>query len=195
MEGGLAKASSALPKTKFGAVTPERLAARSASLAHEVIAAAGCRTDGDGEAFRRAAQLATWEGEGGTTSVEFKPCEEADSDPTGLKANDAPAWPSTTSARPELRLERAAGVSRQDREDLGDEMDWNCVEASWQTFRGEVQANWGRLTSEHLDAIAGRRVCLAKKLEEAYGVTGDEAERQIRAFEARNAHPRPVSFR
>lgn len=51
-------------------------------------------------------------------------------------------------------------------------MDWSCVEASWQTFRGEVQANWGRLTSDHLDAIAGRRVCLAKKLEEAYGVTG-----------------------
>ena len=74
-------------------------------------------------------------------------------------------------------------------------MDWNCVEASWQTFRGEVQANWGRLTSDHLDAIAGRRVCLAKELEDAYGVTGDEAERQIRAFEARNVHPRPVSFR
>ena len=74
-------------------------------------------------------------------------------------------------------------------------MDWSCVEANWQTFRGEVQANWGRLTSDHLDAIAGRRVCLAKMLEDAYGVTGDEAERQIRAFEARNVHPRPVSFR
>jgi uncharacterized protein YjbJ (UPF0337 family) len=121
--------------------------------------------------------------------------EELTGDPTGLKANDAPAWPSAASARAELRLERAAGVSRQDCEDLGDEMDWNCVEGSWQTFRGEVQANWGRLTSDHLDAIAGRRVYLAKKLEEAYGVTGDEAERQIRAFEARNAHPRPVSFR
>ena len=163
--------SAPFPETRFGAVAPEKLAAPSASLAHEMTAAAGCRTVSDGEAFRHAAQLATWEGEGGTTQ------------------------PSTTSARPELRLERAAGLSRQDREDLGDGMDWNCVEASWQTFRGEVQANWGRLTSEHLDAIAGRRVCLAKKLEEAYGVTGDEAERQIRAFEARNGHPRPVSFR
>jgi hypothetical protein len=68
-----------LPKPSFGTVTPEKLAAPSASLAHEVTAAAGCRTDGDREAFRRAAQLATWEGEGGTTSVESKrPCEEAD---------------------------------------------------------------------------------------------------------------------
>src|ERR1700751_5523100 len=102
------------------------------------------------------------------------------------------------------RLPRARGrslglnempVCRGRTASIGDEMDWNCVEASWQAFRVEVQANWGRLTSDHLDAIAGRRVCLAKKLEEAYGVTGDEAERQIRAFEARNAHPRPVSFR
>jgi hypothetical protein len=71
VDGGLAKASSALPETKFGAVTPEKLAAPSASLAHEATAAAGCRTDGDGEAFRRAAQLATWEGEGGTTSAVY----------------------------------------------------------------------------------------------------------------------------
>jgi uncharacterized protein YjbJ (UPF0337 family) len=74
-------------------------------------------------------------------------------------------------------------------------MDWNSVEASWQRFRGEVHANWGRLTSAHLDLIAGRRSRLASEIEEAYGVTGDEAERQIKSFEARNQHPRPVSFR
>jgi uncharacterized protein YjbJ (UPF0337 family) len=43
--------------------------------------------------------------------------------------------------------------------------------------------------------IAGRRARLANKIEQAYGVTGDEAERQIKRFEARNQHPRPVSFR
>ena len=74
-------------------------------------------------------------------------------------------------------------------------MDWNSVQASWQQFRCEVHAHWGRLTSGHLDVIAGRRACLANKITEAYGVTGDEAERQIKSFEARNQHPRPVSFR
>jgi uncharacterized protein YjbJ (UPF0337 family) len=34
--------------------------------------------------------------------------------------------------------------------------------------------------------IAGRRARLASKIKEAYGVTGDEAERQIKSFEARN---------
>jgi uncharacterized protein YjbJ (UPF0337 family) len=105
-----------------------------------------------GEAIQQAAQLAGWEGEGGTTSNEVcrtrEPC-----------------------------------------------MDWNHVEASWQQFRGEVHANWGRLTPVHLDIIAGRRACLSNEIEEAYGVTSEEAERQIKSFEARNQHPRPVSFR
>ena len=74
-------------------------------------------------------------------------------------------------------------------------MDWNFAQANWARFRDEVHANWGMLTSTQLDLIAGRRVCLASKIEEAYGVTGDEAEQQIKSFEARNVHPRPVSFR
>jgi uncharacterized protein YjbJ (UPF0337 family) len=74
-------------------------------------------------------------------------------------------------------------------------MDWNLVEASWQRFRSEVHAHWGRLTDAQLDVIAGGRGRLARKIEEAYGLTSDEAERQIRSFEARNQHPRPVSLR
>jgi uncharacterized protein YjbJ (UPF0337 family) len=74
-------------------------------------------------------------------------------------------------------------------------MDWILVEASWQRFRAEVRANWGRFTEAHLDSIAGRRARLASEIEEAYGVTGVEAERQIKSFEARNRHPRAVSLR
>lgn len=74
-------------------------------------------------------------------------------------------------------------------------MDWKFVEATWLRFRDEVHANWDRLSREHLDFIAGSRTRLASRIEEAYGVTGDEAERQIKSFEARNQHPRPVSFR
>jgi uncharacterized protein YjbJ (UPF0337 family) len=74
-------------------------------------------------------------------------------------------------------------------------MDWNFVEANWQQFRADVRANWGRLTSGHLDIIAGARARLATKLEETYGVTSGEAERQIKSFEARQEHLRRVSLR
>ena len=74
-------------------------------------------------------------------------------------------------------------------------MHWNFVEANWAQFKDDVHANWGKLTSGHLDIIAGGRARLASKIQEAYGVTSEEAERQIKSFEARNQHPRPVSFR
>ncbi|HUI61369.1 MAG TPA: hypothetical protein VLX90_14160 [Steroidobacteraceae bacterium] len=74
-------------------------------------------------------------------------------------------------------------------------MDWSSAQANWQRFRDEVHANWTMLTSGQLDLIAGRRVRLANELEEVYGLTRDQAERQIRSFEVRNLHPRPVSSR
>lgn len=74
-------------------------------------------------------------------------------------------------------------------------IDWNLVEATWQQFRGEVHANWGRLTAANLDLIAGRRSRLASALRLAYAITDDEAQLQIRSFEARNQSPRPVSLR
>ena len=74
-------------------------------------------------------------------------------------------------------------------------MDWNLVQASWQRFRGDVHAHWGKFTVPHLDFIGGNRARLAIQIEEVYGVTGHEAERQIKSFEARNQYPRPVSLR
>jgi uncharacterized protein YjbJ (UPF0337 family) len=74
-------------------------------------------------------------------------------------------------------------------------MDWKLVQASWQRFSDEVHANWGKFTGPHLDFIGGDRARLASQIEEVYGVTVREAERQIKSFEARNQHPRPVSFR
>ena len=70
-------------------------------------------------------------------------------------------------------------------------MNWNIVEGNWKQFRGEVKAQWGKLTDDHLDVIAGKRDQLAGKIQESYGVTKDEAEKQIKGFEARNKSDRP----
>ncbi len=70
-------------------------------------------------------------------------------------------------------------------------MDWNIVEGNWKQFKGKVKAQWGKLTDDHLDVIAGKRDQLAGKIQESYGVTKDEAEKQIKDFEARNKDDRP----
>ncbi len=62
-------------------------------------------------------------------------------------------------------------------------MNWDIVKANWQQFRGEVKAQWGKLTNDHLDVISGKRITLSGKIQEAYGVSKDEAERQIKKFE------------
>lgn len=64
-------------------------------------------------------------------------------------------------------------------------MNWDIVKGTWKQFRGEVRAQWGELTDDHLDVIAGRRNVLAGKLQETYGITRDEAEQQIKRFEQR----------
>lgn len=62
-------------------------------------------------------------------------------------------------------------------------MNWNIVEGNWKEFKGKVQARWGKLTDDNLDVIAGKRLELAGQVQQAYGITKEEAEKQIESFE------------
>ena len=62
-------------------------------------------------------------------------------------------------------------------------MNWDRVEGNWKTFKGQVQQKWGKLTDDDLDVIEGRRDELLGKLQNAYGVSREEADRQIRQWE------------
>jgi uncharacterized protein YjbJ (UPF0337 family) len=70
-------------------------------------------------------------------------------------------------------------------------MDWILVESNWAQFQGTVKARWLKLDGEQLRAIAGKRASLLVAIQEVYGVNRAEAEREIRAFEARNKNYRP----
>jgi uncharacterized protein YjbJ (UPF0337 family) len=64
-------------------------------------------------------------------------------------------------------------------------MNWDRAQGNWKQFKGKVKEQWGRLTDDSLDVIAGKRDQLAGRLQESYGITKDEAERQITDFEKR----------
>lgn len=66
------------------------------------------------------------------------------------------------------------------------DMNWDIVEGNWIQFKGKVKTQWGKLTDDHLDVIAGKRTELAGKIQETYGITKDEAEQQIKKFEESN---------
>ena len=62
-------------------------------------------------------------------------------------------------------------------------MNWDQIEGRWKEFKGKAQQQWGKLTDDDLDVIEGRRDELLGKLQNAYGVSREEADRQIRQWE------------
>lgn len=58
-------------------------------------------------------------------------------------------------------------------------MDWHKVEGNWHQFKGSVKTQWGKLTDDQLEVIAGRREVLAGQIQEAYGITKKEAGKQL----------------
>ncbi len=65
-------------------------------------------------------------------------------------------------------------------------MNWNQIEGNWAQFKGRPQAEWGRLTDDDIDVIAGNRKQLAGKLQELYGKREEEVEREIESWIARH---------
>lgn len=70
-------------------------------------------------------------------------------------------------------------------------MQWDIVEGNWKQFKGKVKEQWGELTDDDLDRIAGKRDQLSGRLQEAYGMGRDDAEKAIREFEDRNKGYKP----
>ena len=64
-------------------------------------------------------------------------------------------------------------------------MNWDRIEGNWKQLKGKTLEQWGKLTSDDFDVVAGRRDQLAGKIQERYGVAKDEAERQVADWEKR----------
>ena len=63
-------------------------------------------------------------------------------------------------------------------------MNWDQIKGNWKQFRGKVKEQWGDLTDDELDVIDGRRDILVGKVQECYGISKEEAERQVKDFES-----------
>ena len=62
-------------------------------------------------------------------------------------------------------------------------MNWDKIEGNWKLVTGKVKEQWGKLTDDDMDVVAGRRDQLAGKIQERYGVAKDEAEKQVGEWE------------
>ena len=64
-------------------------------------------------------------------------------------------------------------------------MNWDRIEGDWKQFKGTIKVRWGKLTDDQLDVIAGNRDILSGKIQEAYGISKDEAEKQVTEWQER----------
>jgi len=82
-----------------------------------------------------------------------------------------------------LQKRSRVGIPRRIQDDLKEMvMNWDRIEGNWKQFKGKVKEQWGKLTDDELDQMAGKRTQLAGKLQERYGIAKDEAERRIDAW-------------
>jgi uncharacterized protein YjbJ (UPF0337 family) len=62
-------------------------------------------------------------------------------------------------------------------------MNWDRIEGNWKQFSGSAKERWGKLTDDQLKATAGKREQLGGKLQEVYGISREEADKQMTAWE------------
>jgi uncharacterized protein YjbJ (UPF0337 family) len=65
-------------------------------------------------------------------------------------------------------------------------MNWDRIEGNWKQFKGGVKEQWGKLTDDDFDVIAGKRDKLVGRIQERYGIAKDDANRQVDDWLARD---------
>ncbi|GAA5110431.1 CsbD family protein [Alloalcanivorax gelatiniphagus] len=57
-------------------------------------------------------------------------------------------------------------------------MNSDTLKGKWKQMMGDAKKNWGKLTDDDLKQIEGRKDKLVGKIQERYGSTREDAERQ-----------------
>lgn len=65
-------------------------------------------------------------------------------------------------------------------------MNKDRIEGNWKQFKGKVKEQWGKLTDDDLDVIAGKRDQLVGRIQERHGVSKDIADKQVKEWESKN---------
>jgi uncharacterized protein YjbJ (UPF0337 family) len=61
-------------------------------------------------------------------------------------------------------------------------MNWEQIEGNWAAFKGKVKEQWGQLTDDELNEIAGKRDALLGRLQAKYGYAKERAEKELEQF-------------
>lgn len=65
-------------------------------------------------------------------------------------------------------------------------MNWDQAAGNWKQFTGKIKEGWGKLTDDDLTEVDGKRDQLVGRIQERYGIAKEEAEKQVKAWEAKH---------
>ena len=65
-------------------------------------------------------------------------------------------------------------------------MNKDTIEGNWKQLKGKVKEQWGKLTDDDMDVIAGKRDQMLGKLQERQGLAKEAAEDQLKNWERAN---------
>ncbi len=67
-------------------------------------------------------------------------------------------------------------------------MNKDQADGNWKQFKGKVKEKWGKLTDDDLTVVEGKRDQLVGKIQERYGYQKDQAEKELKSWEADNKY-------
>lgn len=67
-------------------------------------------------------------------------------------------------------------------------MNSDTIEGNWEQVKGKVKTMWGKLTDDDLTEVKGKSQQLIGKLQERYGYTREQAEKEFKRFSDKEGH-------
>lgn len=58
----------------------------------------------------------------------------------------------------------------------------DILQGKWNQLKGKVRQQWGNLTEDDIEIVAGKRDQLVGMLQEKYGYSQEKAEREVNDF-------------
>ena len=74
-------------------------------------------------------------------------------------------------------------------------MNWSTIENGWSDYKAAAKQQWSKLSDEQLNGTMGKREQLSSRVQEAYSLTKEDAERQISDWQGKQTEKQAPAAR
>ncbi|HEU4923910.1 MAG TPA: general stress protein CsbD [Burkholderiales bacterium] len=64
-------------------------------------------------------------------------------------------------------------------------MNWSSIESGWNDFQASAKQQWSKLSDDQIAGTMGKRERLSSRVQEAYSLSKEDAERQISDWQSK----------